>query len=398
MNRMCIWTCAVIVASSIVGCSTERISSVPNVEDIGPDVATKHRYRLSYAYSSIYSEEFKRAISVQNGFFEKCQPRVFSSSGIPVVLRVQYKKLEVSNDWTILVGMCTVGLVPGWHRFSYFFDCSIEMADVADGVGTFELDCMTDHVSTWVPTAFLFFCGEPSVDGRRAFSLRESRVGGSKGPSARAMEYNPVKRLANDATFRQALAYAAAVKLKEMEDSGKIGAMLGKKVESRPAAPAHSVVRLDRDANDGFAYSFTIELVRTPPDFKSAARAVLLDFMKTVKDEYLDTFPRADAASLAVSFSGLKRDGLRISGRAAVLTVKPMSLTYDPNTRRGKLSVRFSTGQVDEARAWIHRNIKTLARDKNIALTTGQLPPEATYHSLGEKIVGNVMEIEFKTE
>ena len=53
---------------------------------------------------------------------------------------------------------------------------------------------------------------------------------------------------------------------------------------------------------------------------------------------------------------------------------------------------------MDEARAWIRKNIETLARDKNIALTTGQLPPEATYYSLGEKIVGNVMEIEFRTE
>lgn len=43
-------------------------------------------------------------------------------------------------------------------------------------------------------------------------------------------------------------------------------------------------------------------------------------------------------------------------------------------------------------------NIICLVRDKNIALTTGQLPPAATYYSLGEKVDGNVMEIEFKTE
>ena len=94
----------------------------------------------------------------------------------------------------------------------------------------------------------------------------------------------------------------------------------------------------------------------------------------------------------------MNANGKMITGRAAVLTIKPTSLTYDANTRRGKMAVKFGVGQAEEARAWIHRNIKTLARDKNIALTTGQLPPEATYYPLGEKVDGNVMEIEFKTE
>ena len=87
-----------------------------------------------------------------------------------------------------------------------------------------------------------------------------------------------------------------------------------------------------------------------------------------------------------------------ITGRVVVLAIEPESLSYDPVRRRGKISVRFNSGQYEEARTWAKKNIKTLARDKNIALTTGQQPPEATYYSLGEKVEGNVMEIEFKTE
>ena len=61
--------------------------------------------------------------------------------------------------------------------------------------------------------------------------------------------------------------------------------------------------------------------------------------------------------------------------------------------------MRFAcAGQAEEARTWILRNVKTLAHDKNIALVTGRLPPEATFRTLGEKVDGNVMEIEFKTE
>lgn len=75
-----------------------------------------------------------------------------------------------------------------------------------------------------------------------------------------------------------------------------------------------------------------------------------------------------------------------------------MSLSYDASLRLGKLSLRFGPGQEKETRNWAKENIETLVRDKNIALITGQLPPAAIYYSLSEKINGNVMEIEFKTE
>ena len=121
--------------------------------------------------------------------------------------------------------------------------------------------------------------------------------------------------------------------------------------------------------------------------------------MKSIKEEYLDTYPSADVASLVVSFSGLKREGVRISGRAAVLTIKPLSLTYDVHTRRGRLAVKFNAGQAEEAKAWARRNIETLARDKNIALTTGVIPPAAKFYLGREELKdGNVLEIEFKTE
>ena len=120
-------------------------------------------------------------------------------------------------------------------------------------------------------------------------------------------------------------------------------------------------------------------------------------FAREVLDAYKAEYPTADVSTLRVYVLPQLVNG-RIEGRAAVLTIAPVSLSYDANTRRGKLSVRFNAGQAEEARAWIRKNIETLARDKNIALTTGNPPPEAIYYSLGEKIEGDVMEIEFKTE
>ncbi|MBR6470857.1 MAG: hypothetical protein IKS83_03590 [Victivallales bacterium] len=120
-------------------------------------------------------------------------------------------------------------------------------------------------------------------------------------------------------------------------------------------------------------------------------------FSENLRSAYLRMHPGVNAGSLVVDVRPALDNG-RISGRAAVLTIAPESLSYDAVTRRGRLSVRFNPGQAEEARAWIRGNIETLARDKNIRLVTGQLPPAATYYSLDERIEGNVMEIEFKTE
>ena len=198
--------------------------------------------------------------------------------------------------------------------------------------------------------------------------------------------------------MQRALAYGVAVKLKELEDSGKIDAMLKKKTADVSTAPKHNIVRLDRDSNKNFSYGFELELLENPADSKKVWQTVLQDFAKSLKEDYVDAFPSVDIASLEVSFSGFKRDGLRLSGSAAVLTLKPISLEYNPYNRRGTMSVRFAEGQVSEASAWIRRNVKTLVRDKNIALTSGSLPTEGKFAITNEKIDGNVMTIEFMVE
>ncbi len=398
MNRIQVWFLAIAAVLLVHGCCSERNSTIPLVTDVGADVVTRHRYRLSCVYSSFMPDTPPKMIKFNDGFLTKCHPRVFSANGIPVVLRIAYDRYDSDGHWSVLVGMCSIGLIPGYKRMFKYFKCSIEMADVADGKDAFELENRAEYADTWVPTAFLFFNGAPSAGGHRVFYENIRHVGGENRFSPLMFEYDPAKRLAGDTVFQRALAYAMAVKLKEMEDAGTIGTMLKKKVEQRSVAPAHSIVRLDRDQAKNFSYSFAIELAQTPRNPREAVKAVLREFMDSVKEDYLDTYPAADAKVLKVAFSDMKVEGRLIAGRASVLTIVPVSLTYDANTRRGKLAVKFSAGQEEEARAWARRNVKMLARDRNIALTTGQLPPEATYYLLGEKVEGNVMEIEFKTE
>ena len=121
------------------------------------------------------------------------------------------------------------------------------------------------------------------------------------------------------------------------------------------------------------------------------------EFSEYIRNVYVKMHPTADLKLLSVDVYPELRDN-RIVGRASVLTIVLKTLNYDPQTRCGTMTVLFQPGQEEEARAYIKRNIETLARDKNIQLVTGQLPPAATYYSLCENIKGNMMEIEFKTE
>ncbi len=79
--------------------------------------------------------------------------------------------------------------------------------------------------------------------------------------------------------------------------------------------------------------------------------------------------------------------------------VQVFSLDYDADTRHGKIVVKFAAGHYVDARRYVRSNVETLARDKNVALTTGQIPTAAKFY-LGDETVkdGNVLEVEFETE
>lgn len=410
MNRCYISLLVTFAAIIVGGCLSERRSVVPLVENVGGEVSTKYRYRLS----CIYCDEMAEKVAFDNSVLGKQCPRVFSATGLPFVLRINnIGKMTAEGAWTDILAVCTCGLVPFFQHCAIEYNCYVELADDAAIKVPFGLISMNDKASSPLPTAYLFYNGAAEIDGRRVFCESAKHLFEENSGMNLMFSMDPVIDFSSQVGYGygvkgfeikatalgwQALAYALAVTLKELEDSGKIDAMLMKRAAARSLAPPHSIVRLERNSDSAFSYSFGIEMSSAPSDMKAAAKSILREFSASVKEDYLDAHQSVDATSLIVSFSNLKINGLRLEGRASVLTIKPISLSYDANTRRGKLSVRFNAGQVEAARAWIRKNIETLARDKNIALVTGNPPPEATYYSLGEKIEGDVMEIEFKTE
>ena len=407
-----------LVLVCISGCITESVrdSSVAKVANFGPNISTRQRYSLVCGYQG----EGTQAIETNWKFLSEHQPNVFrSEGGIPIVLRARLKNGDFHSTslfGSFLLSLFSLQIIPHTQKQEAIYECVIEIEGIENVHASFEILNVGERATSHLfPSPLLWYTDSPAVEGYCVFSQHTQTMTMTY-PSVREI-YNQNKGVLGDGheaygsayvSFQgvdfssgleqRSLAYGLAVKLKELEDSGEIDTMLKKKAADVATAPKHNIIRLDRDSNKNFSYAFELELVENPTDFKKAWQAVLLDFAKSLKEDYVDAFPSADIASLEVSFSGFKRDGLRLNGSAAVLTLKPVSLEYNSHNRKGTMSVRFAEGQVSEASAWIRRNVKTLVRDKNIALTSGSLPTEGKFAITNEKIDGNVMTIEFMVE
>ena len=390
------------------GCffSKYRNSSIADVNDLGTGVSTRNRYCIS----CVYDDESMKTLACDRAVFERLYPGVFSQNGMPVVLRIGFDKTpDLSHGIlsTLMMGF-SLGLIPSAHNMTANFNCSIELAEDDSCQTVTKISERVDVSQSFLlPTAYLCHIGTPDVNGGCVRSIHEFRcrdfytqkelVFSSDGEIASIPNYSAAGVMERKLQ-QQALAYAVAVKLKEFEDSGKVDALLQSKKASESTAPLHRVTKLDRVAGKDFSYLFEIELQQSSEDRKAAFASVLSDFMKSLREDYQESHQNADASSFVVSFANLKQDNLRIGGMASVLTIKPIALSYDANMRRGQMSVQFGSGQEAEARDWVCRNIKTLVRDKNIALTSNRLPPEAKYQILDVIVAGNVLKIRFKAE
>ena len=176
---------------------------------------------------------------------------------------------------------------------------------------------------------------------------------------------------------------------------------------SRTAAPdaaaqtaaCYTIITCERERGHDFAYRFVLELKEEAAASLAILDEVKREFRASVARDYVETFKGGDPRFLCVDFPEYALDGRRITGRAVALVMTPVSLDYDADACRGRLAVRFAANQFEEARAYIRNNIETLARDKNIALVTGEIPPAAKFYLGREEIKdGNILEIEFKTE
>ena len=402
-----LWT--ILFCVIIVGCVSRRYGAVALVDDVGKVISTRYRYRIvrsdegdddSYNQrmrALVGKEIMEKHIGVfSNEVLAREMPSVFSDDGIEFKVHHSHHHAESKYTWTQVLCGFSLTIIPECGRNEHVHTYKFEMQEDKRIGESFEIMRFSEFALSILPTSFAIFGGMPDSNGVRLYCKSEKVAGVSYlkdcGENCPDIQGDLLS------SRKKAFAYAIAKRLKELEDSGAIDQMLQKREAGRTMAPPHRIERLLRDSEKNFTYDFALELQSIPLNPNEAVCTVIHDFANAIVEDYLDTHTNAKKEMLRVAFSEVAISGVKISGKASVLTIAPISLSYEANTRRGKLAVRFNPGQANESRQWVLENIETLARDKNIMLTTGTLPPPGKFSICNEKVDGNTLEIEFKTE
>lgn len=422
----------ILVSIICAGCFTsKRVCVTTDVSELDNGVRTVNKYeivRKNLAYSKNINSADTAVLSM-NATAKRMFPGVFADGGIPITIS---EDIEYKSGPNVILGPIPL-ILPIPDRQSQTFVRKEALALAAAPEVKMAFNVLTKHdfsTSFWLPTALLCFSGSGGEQGKpcfdahaRAFCNPNARVAPAEeresaeqsieiGAIASRLKEMEVSGLITADVIAKSVVYRRRLDEKRREEAEKarqrVATLKPKEPKARipqthrepviateTSTPPYRVEYLKRDEGSDFAYRFA--LVLNGEASTQTFFVIHKMFADEVRSAYCREYPNADSDSLWVSVSHHMENG-RIEGRAEVLTIIPVSLSYNADSRRGKLAVRFKTGQAEEAREWARKNIETLARDKNIALVTGQLPPEATYYSLGEKIEGNVIEIEFKTE
>ena len=393
--------------SALIGCVQYRAKCTPMVESAdAAQVHAVHRYRIESIHARQNTNWEYLPSPIQVGKLrqvaQKMYPHMFADDGVPVRLHGNVN-LSVNEHAARLVLMLGMGIIPAYISGDGVWNFEIEIGESSLTRATMQGRDRWAKTVAFLPHSWIVPMSESeNLTSLRSFEVHEKTVGDVTVASKKTEELR-----------YEAVAHGLAIKLKELENSGKAAAaiayhrpddpsMLEKRLQesmmAKPKPKSYTVVRCRRESAAQFMYSFAVKLHDDGQDALKSFRSVQKEFREEIKSDYLETFPDASATSLYVDFPeyGLA-DGM-IAGRAEVLAITPVKCQYDATTRCGLLGVRFDQRQFEAARAWIRKNIEMLCRDKNIALTTGLLPPAATYYSLDEKVEGDVLEIKFKTE
>ena len=142
-------------------------------------------------------------------------------------------------------------------------------------------------------------------------------------------------------------------------------------------APNYRLRAFKRGGDGDFSYRFKLEFSGKAKVSGEVLDALLRDFKIAIIEDYSESFSDIDISTLFVDFTKCEqRDGM-LDAEAEVLSIAVISFSYSAQTRRGQMTVKFGSDHLEEARQYVRRNISAIVRDKNIALVTGEVPPEA---------------------
>ena len=376
-----------------LGCIHTRQYDVVSARDIGFPVVTQNHYKFvgykSYSENGDNEEYKARSEAIYmtkwNREFGQCLPDVFRDDGLPFTIHEVDVKSGGGIDM-IPIPIIYGFILPDLQRSQATKDYLIEIEQNGTKISTplRHTSSYSHALCTW-PIAYLFYNGTPDLPETKA----EERCSYSRHANSffgKELFYSEEPAYTNFSLF----AYGIAVKLKELEDAGKIT----KPFEKVP----YRIIKCKREDGNDFSYVFSLEMADGHGTL-AALRNVQKELRSVIQKDYLEKNSNVDRRTVVVDFPDFQLDEGRIEGRAIVLQVNVTRQEYDPDTRIGKLAMRINPNQLEESRRWIRKNIESLVREKNVALAHGSIPANARFYLGREELKGgNVLEIEFKTE
>lgn len=159
---------------------------------------------------------------------------------------------------------------------------------------------------------------------------------------------------------------------------------------------AKSKIEFNQIEDHPGVYRLTLE----SPDLMTAdQRTYIQEYFRGRAAESFAKVTLLDSNRVAVAVLSEDIESNCYRGVAAACGVDDITLSYNPDTRKGTLAMKIRKGDFSGTRELIRKHIEEIVRDKNIQLATGVPPPPGQYYLLDESVKdGNVLEVKFKTE
>lgn len=403
---------AIALVYCTIGCQSARVSMMVSVEDLGPQIATKNKYKLArIIYERIernkivdinenkLTEEERIWVEKYNNILKSAQPQTFGDDGMPFVLQLNTAMLpQLRGYWTgififtLILPVCTIAETKEPSIYT------IDVIDNQKAHETFTIYRRHDNATTLLPSPFPMLCqlGDASFSKRpvnsRIFTHHSIKFGDDS-----IMEYG--EKIDLSISVNNVVAYGIAVRLKQLEDKGLIDASRYKFPQNKELSHSDDFEVVYFRRKEGSGHEYVFELKARSMDVSIRQSRLIQKELKTmISNDFAASFPSANRAVLVVDFPEYALEDGVIKGRALVMPLDIMALDYDKNIRTGIMKIRVVAGQLEEARKYLRRNIEAVVRDKNIALLTGEIPPDAYFRLLDERMKDGILEIKFKTE
>lgn len=187
----------------LAGCMMVRYTAIPKVDGNSVLLNMKYRYRIvGYKVGTNWVK-----FDMVKQTMEREYPAVFADDGIPFVLSESKINSEKSYLWTCFLFGFSAFTLPGIEENKEDYRYEVQVGDVSCAEYGIRYE-KGSSITLFSPLGALFWHGEPDMGGYKGFygSFFNEKVDADN-----KFEIN-----------RKAIAYGAAVKLRELEIAGKI--------------------------------------------------------------------------------------------------------------------------------------------------------------------------------